>query len=202
MAAEKDYASINWNKIYQIDESSPTGMSYKIFTYAGDKNQILHGYPGKPAGHKAQCKNGDKRVWAIYYKKDGKYKEYMVHRILMVLSGNNPNGLIVDHINGDSLDNNISNLRLVERHVNARNAEIRKDSPYGINGVNQTGSSFVARWKENGKSRSKSFSFLKYGIMPAFKMAVEARNSAILNINRILGQDGYTERHLTQKEKV
>lgn len=53
-----------------------------------------------------------------------------LHRLIM----NRPKGM-VDHINGDKLDNRRNNLRIVTPSQNAINKKIRRDSKTGIRGV-------------------------------------------------------------------
>ena len=65
---------------------------------------------------------------------NGKRKIVNMHREMM----NTPDGFETDHINGDRLDNRRSNLRIVTKHENQRNAKARK-----------------------GKSRFKGVSFYK-----------------------------------------
>lgn len=59
----------------------------------------------------------------------GKYRR--LHRILL----NAPNHLEVDHINGNRIDNRLSNLRLVTHQDNGRNLKLRKDNTSGRVGV-------------------------------------------------------------------
>lgn len=60
-----------------------------------------------------------------------KLKVLWLHRLLM----GNPENKIVDHINGDSLDNRRCNLRLVDTQINAWNRHSTKYNPSGIRGL-------------------------------------------------------------------
>lgn len=62
--------------------------------------------------------------------------QYGVHRVLWRMRfGDIPKGMEVDHINGDRLDNSISNLRLVSSSVNSKNRCKRSDNVSGVAGV-------------------------------------------------------------------
>jgi hypothetical protein len=63
-------------------------------------------------------------------------KKYLAHRLIWVMHGNSPVALL-DHINGDRLDNRIENLREADPGINMRNMRIRKDSTSGVKGVSQ-----------------------------------------------------------------
>ncbi|MEO1538492.1 MAG: AP2 domain-containing protein [Pseudomonadota bacterium] len=54
-----------------------------------------------------------------------------MHRLIM----DPPDGLCVDHIDGDGLNNVRSNLRLADKFENARNAKKRLDNKSGYKGV-------------------------------------------------------------------
>ena len=109
---------------------------------------------------------------------------------------------VIDHLNGDSLDNTITNLRAVDQCVNRRNTRSYTSNTSGVTGVsarvNQTGKGencyFMATWWDlSGKQKVKYFSIAKLGIMVAFRDAVIHRQKMIEELNA--QGAGYTERH-------
>ena len=72
---------------------------------------------------------------------NGIYSKILMHRYIM----GNPDGKMVDHINGDTLDNRRENLRIVDRAKNLQNSKLRSDSNHRYKGVGKKGSKFSAR---------------------------------------------------------
>lgn len=74
-------------------------------------------------------------------------KHFYTHRVIWIMHyGEIPEGLEVDHINGDGLDNNIKNLRIVDRLTNNRNKRRTiRGSSSGITGV--TWDKHAKMWK-------------------------------------------------------
>lgn len=71
------------------------------------------------------------RVKNRFYAKMSSRRKTLMHRLLL----NAPRELEVDHMNGNTLDNRKSNLRLATRSENARNCLVRIDSKARFKGV-------------------------------------------------------------------
>ena len=77
-----------------------------------------------------------KKYKVIRYTVDGKRRKAFVHRVIYFLStGEELSGKQIDHINGDTLDNSITNLRAVTGKENQRNCGLSSNSSTGVNGV-------------------------------------------------------------------
>lgn len=79
----------------------------------------------------------------------GRYaKRQCVHRVIL----NAPKGVVVDHIDGDSLNNMRSNLRLANKQQNSANVGALAGNKLGIRGVQKRGKKFRAFIHKNGKT--------------------------------------------------
>lgn len=106
---------------------------------------------GNLVGTTVRATTGNTRAYKVI-KFDG--KDYFAHRIAWFLAtGEQPSGL-VDHRNGDSLDNRFSNLRLATDSQNQANSFARKSRvlPKGVT-VTKSGryrATIMVNWKQHG----------------------------------------------------
>lgn len=105
-------------------------------------------YAGKSAG------NYDPKVG--YVRVGINYTNHLAHRLAWVLAhGSEPEGSI-DHIDGDGLNNRLSNLRVVTARQNQQNQAKRIDNKSGVTGVfyRADRGKWMASIRVNGKSQS------------------------------------------------
>lgn len=108
--------------------------------------------------------------------------------------------MVIDHVDRNTSNNRIDNLRLVSERLNARNKSQRRDgNTTGVTGVSvrvcPSGfTSYEAHWKNlDGTNGRKSFSTRKYGEEEAFRLACQVREEAIKHLNEQWA--GYAESH-------
>jgi len=102
--------------------------------------------------HATPVRKGHKGFYATTNVKisHNKYKKSRMHREIMQPQ----TGMVIDHIDGDSLNNQRSNLRICTVSENVRNCSLYKTNTSGFKGVhwNQKKKRWVARVRLNGKA--------------------------------------------------
>ena len=73
-------------------------------------------------------------------------RDYM-HRVIL------PGHRLVDHVNGDGLDNRRANIRAASAADNVHNTRLRRDSVSGIKGVALRDGKWAARIRHDGSTR-------------------------------------------------
>jgi phage pi2 protein 07 len=82
------------------------------------------------------------------------YRQKRLHRILLQPS----KGKVIDHINGNPLDNQRSNLRICTTSQNIMNQRISRNNTSGFKGVSKTKHRWIAEiYKNNKRHRIASF---------------------------------------------
>lgn len=183
---------IDLREWFYYDETSPTCLRHAKDN--DGRNIVNKRYRGDPAGSFVKRKNGDK--FRIATNKFG--KNLIVHRIIWELfNGEIPEGMVIDHLNGDPWDNRIENLRAVTQKINTKNRNKNRNRK---NASNITGISFsyykgvlkhvVASVIVDGKGKLKSFSISKYGYDKALELACRAR------LDFLVSDEEFTDRHI------
>lgn len=206
---KKDYSSINWNDWFVYDETAaPSCLRWKVDRRGGKGRGFIRVSTGDVAG---SVSIDNKKVYS-QCKVTLSGNDYVTARVIWTMfNGDIADGMVIDHIDGNSLNNKLSNLRVVQHCVNGRNTKLSKNNGTGVKGVSfskvetklKNRSIFhtyvVAKWREDGKEHGKLFSVLQLGLLPAFAEAVKHRESKIEELNA--KGYGYTDRHL-QKEQT
>ena len=104
-----------------------------------------------------------------------------------MFNGKIADGMQIDHINGDGLDNRIENLRCVLPETNRKNCKMRVENKSGVNGV-----IWYAPLKKWMVYVNKDGKRVHLGYFADKKEAAEVRKIAE-------AKHGYTERHGKQK---
>jgi len=110
----------------------------------------------------------------------------LTHLILLLRGIEVPEGMVVDHIDGNTLNNSQGNLRIVAQKVNCRNRKQNRNNTTGHNGItwNKASNAFLVRLYIKGVR--------KYlGQRKTLTAALKLRDSYL----KARKQDGYTSRH-------
>ena len=169
------------------DASSPTFLRWKHrprnhFNTSRGYLIFTNRSAGNPAGHKAR--SGDGREY-LYIKID--QIKYPAHRIVFALTtGIDPGDREIDHINRDSLNNSLSNLRLATRQENARNKNLPSNNTSGKKGV--TWCKRTGRWMAQLGHENKTLFLGRYKDL---RDAVAARLQAAARIHKEYANEEY-----------
>jgi len=184
MDFDKEYFS----EFFYYDETSPSGLRWKY----QKANRV---YAGCVAGS-IKTDGGSYKTWGVELNN----KTFNVHRVIYEMVVGSIGEYVVDHLDGDALNNNVPNLCLKTIAQNSRNTKKRKDNTSGVSNVavkvNGFGTTaYVADFCTNGKRYNKSFCTRKLGLIPAFYLAQQWRKDRITELNA--SGAGYTTRHGT-----
>lgn len=104
---------------------------HELFEDGGDTLIRRTHHHNAPKGSRVTGQNS-----AGYYRVGVDMKRYLVHRLLTHMRGIEiPEGMVIDHINGNTLDNTKDNLRVVTRSQNQHNRKAMSNNTSGKAGV-------------------------------------------------------------------
>jgi hypothetical protein len=182
------------NRFY-YDASSPTYLRWAVDVYRGKTKNIRFRSIGDQAGSTST------RYANVSWTEDGKTKQAACHRVVWFLH----HGVLsakerVDHIDGDTANNAITNLRLVTAKGNSRNRKKDIRNKSGITGVSFSTvrgyGYWVASWTTDaGLKKTKAFSVAKLGEGGARLAATTLRIDMLRAINST-SMTPYTNRHM------
>ena len=183
-------SAINFKDFLYYDESSPTRLRWLVDIWVGKNFNRKAISKGDPAG----CLNKVNGYYQVRLKR----RTFRIHRLILVLF-NQPisNGKVVDHIDGNKLNNSISNLRIVSLEENAKN-RITIESNTGIPYLHKTRTRYQVALVLNNQRYTKTFNFLSLGGEET------ARYKAIdylLSMKESMLKSGYTERQINNITK-
>ena len=141
-----DHTKINWHEFFTYD--SETGcLTWKFRERHHFQTLRSFGlwntrYSGAIAGHPSKTAQS---VKITLFNKSTK-----AHQVIWnMMHGQIPTGYVIDHINGDPLDNRLCNLRLATHAENMRNAKRSVANKTGFKGVTYHAGRFVAKLMVN-----------------------------------------------------
>lgn len=93
---------------------------WKLF----DNYQISNFGNCKKKNKALKCSIQNRGYKYFQLQKDGKRINYLIHHLVALLFiGERPDGLVIDHIDRDKLNNHVSNLRYVSQEINIQNSK-------------------------------------------------------------------------------
>ena len=195
---EREEDKIDFKDYFVVDPDSPTGLRWRddvarMYTTKQSGTSVA----GEPAGVKRIIKGRSDSVVVLLRR-----KIYIVSRVIWeMVHGPIPEGMIIDHLDGNALNNKIENLACKTRGENMQNRKLDKRNNTGVPGVSYSESGGRPRYKaryqdENKKAVTKDFSIRKYGKEEAFRLACEWRLANLKRLNEECGLK-YTDRHFT-----
>lgn len=194
---KRDYRKYKFGDVFAVSDESPSGLVWKVPRKY--MNTLKYDRVGKQAGNIRGFNNRQE-----YYVVTVFGQSFFVHRIVYLLhNGDVQPENDIDHKDGNSLNNSISNLREIPPPLNCRNARKKK-----LGKELETGIYYEELLSRNGtqlrrinahcsilpgKIKKVNFSVLKYGFDLALKLAQEWRKAKLVEAAE--AGLAYTDRH-------
>ena len=139
----------------KYDESSPSCLTWDTTIRVGFNLNRASVVPGQYVTS-VNCATG-------YYQVRFKRVSYRAHRVVFALvNGTCPDGLI-DHIDGNKLNNQIDNLRVVDTSLSNKNRLHKNNTGLPFTHFSQKQNRFQVQFTINGVRTCKTFNISEYG---------------------------------------
>lgn len=185
---------------FYYDETSPTGLRWKVDRFYGKKKNILMIGKGDVCGSFKNTESETPKCVDVTLFG----KPYKAHRIIYeLIYGEIPKGYVIDHLDQNPWNNVLSNLEAKPKEKNHRNMKKYSRNTSGRSGVswsvlNKKDLYAFAQVKVFPTTYSKRFSVKKLGLLPAFMKACEWREETLKLLNSEIDA-GFTPLHGTVK---
>lgn len=123
-------------------ERLPDCELVKLFKYDKETGDLWYLVGGEYKLVRSKARH--KSIRNVYYRVNVMGKHYFAHRIIWLINYGKFPEEVVDHIDGNGLNNRLENLRSVSNTKNSRNCRLSKNNTTGVNGVWKNGNKYVA----------------------------------------------------------
>lgn len=174
---EIDYQKVS--EFLYLDGSSPSGLRWKVDRVSGKGKGRTNAQAHDIAGN----------AYSGVYRVGINSSYYLAHRLIFcLLNGSISTDDVIDHLDGNRLNNAHSNLRKVTMKLNSQNTKMSKANKSGVKGVSKSKSKgyeyWYASWQdESGKQHTRAFSVANMGDELARQYAIDCREQAITALN-------------------
>lgn len=163
---------IKWSDVFEYDNGI---LRWKPRDKCQFKSERLYkSWSNRFAGATAGSLDKAKRGLQDYLRVRYEGKAYSVHRVVWeMFNGGIPDGFLVDHIDGDGLNNRIENLRIVNPGDSQRNRPLQINNTSGTPGV-----TYNKKYKTWQVTLCKNY----LGSYKNLEDAINARKEAEINV--------------------
>jgi hypothetical protein len=188
-------SDIDFSEYFYYDETSPSCLRWKVDRCYGKNFNVVVVANGDKAGYLSE---------KLYWNVELEGRSYKVHRVIWQMF-NETMLDVVDHLDGNTTNNKLSNLQTKTRKANFQNRAMPFVNTSGKCGVlwdvpsksHPKNVYACAIWNDaEGKQRRKKFPVSKLGLLPAFAAACAYRDQMIAAL--VAQGQHYTLRHGTR----
>lgn len=187
------------SKYFKVDPKSVSGLSWNVRIMSGRNNEVVFKEIGQPAGSIDYSRYKLPQSWRVQLNN----QRFQVHRIIWLLTYKYiDEDLVIDHLDGNPLNNLISNLEMKTQVENTRNRKPQSENT-GVCAMLNRGKTQVytyrATWTDHTSCvRHKDFNVSEYG-EDAQKLAIAYRFSKLKELESF--GVVYSDRHLNIQQE-